>query len=735
MEKNNNFKIKLKDFANGTSSAVLIILFVVAIIQFYCITTPEATAGEWHLQIYRLAKSTTNMSKYIFSVNMMEGIFMALCGAILAGIQGSFAFRKSKCSAILSKGIGRKAVFNSRIYPSIIGLCLTVIVPKLYAYHANIESDGFSLELLRFCVADFLALMTTGLFVYTVVTVCCFITKHWLDAVFTSGAILFFGSITKSLVSDLLHTTLYGGGRVGINFVDSTNLLDPMQVTASLLTQEVSYEFAKENTVYFLIAGSVIMLIACFVALHFTKKHFCTTFKAENIGRLSDNKTAIMFNKITVGLLGASIAVSGVYQYFEPFFNNTVVIIMALSGAACGLVFILLCNLLTADRFHFSKKDLIPLVTTCSAIVLCLVVGATNIFGLYDKVPDAEEVESVTVSIPFDGFVPTPEIDTGFTTADVFNTIELELTDKESIKLATTIHSAAVSDKTPEFAGNVYLKYTLKNGTNIIRQYNHVSESAYDCAMALWDTAEVKEFYKRVLFPPEGIQNTLDKGSVINTPEGAVFMGNSREGYIGDNSKIVLVSKSHMKQPLQEITTAEHRKIREAIYKDICTLSYRDYFMPDSPQLGAIQIAYEYSMYSFFRDFNFYITDKCANTLKVLEELKLRDKLDLNYPIKSVYCVDTEDFLRERLPIVNAVNFNPATKKTLETLHVPYYDTEQNNYDFTPSVDLSRYNVTDATQWQGLVDSAYMGYYIKNEGKILAVEYEGFVRQYYVIPE
>ncbi len=722
MEKNNNFKIKLKDFANGTSSAVLIILFVVAIIQFYCITTPEATAGEWHLQIYRLAKSTTNMSKYIFSVNMMEGIFMALCGAILAGIQGSFAFRKSKCSAILSKGIGRKAVFNSRIYPSIIGLCLTVIVPKLYAYHANIEADGFSLELVRFCLADFLALMTTGLFVYTVIIACCFITKHWMDAIFTSGAILFFGSITKSLVADLLHTTLYGGGRVGINFVDSTNLLDPMQVTASLLTQEVSYEFAKENTVYFLIAGSVIMLIACFVALHFTKKHFCTTFKAENIGRLSDNKTAIMFNKITVGLLGASIAVSGIYQYFEPFFNNTVVIIMALSGVACGLVFILLYNLFTSERFHFNKKDLIPLVTTCSVIVLCLVVGATSFFGLYDKVPEAEEVESVTVSIPFDGFVPTPEIDTGFTTADVFNTIELELTDKESIKLATTIHSAAVSDKTPEFAGNVYLKYTLKNGTNIIRQYNQMSESAYDCAMALWDTAEVKEFYKNVLFPT--------KEMLEDTGKGATALG-----YINDDAQINIVSKSHKKEQLSNITPAEHKKIREAIYKDICTLSYRDYFMPDSPQLGAIQIAYEYSMYSFFRDFNFYITDKCTNTLKVLEELELRDKLDLNYPIKSVYCVDTEDFLRERLPIVNAVNFNPATKKTLETLHVPYYDTEQNNYDFTPSVDLSRYNVTDATQWQGLLDSAYMGYYIKNEGKILAVDYEGFVRQYYVIPE
>ncbi len=721
MEKNNNFKVKLKDFANGTSSAVLIILFVVAIIQFYCITTPEEYAGEWHLQIYRLAKSTTNMSKYIFSVNMMEGIFMALCGAILAGIQGSFAFRKSKCSAILSKGIGRKAVFNSRIYPSIIGLCLTVVVPKLFAYHANIEADGFSLELLRFCLADFLALITTGLFVYTVVTVCCFITKHWLDAVFTSGAILFFGSITKSLAADLLHTTLYGGGRVGINFVDSTNLLDPMQVPASLLTQEVSYEFAERNTVYFLIAGSVIMITACMVALHFTKKHFCTGFKAENIGRLSDNKSAIMFNKITVGLLGASIAVSGIYQYFEPFFNNTVVIIMALSGVVCGLVFILLYNLLTADRFHFSKKDLIPLATTCSAIALCLVVGATNIFGLYDKVPDVEEVESVTVSIPFDGFVPTPEIDTGFTTADVFNTIELELTDKESIKLATTIHTAAVSDKSPEFAGNLYLKYTLKNGTVIARQYNQVSEGAYDCAMALWDTAEVKEFYKNVLFPT--------KEMLEDTGKGATTLG-----YINDDAQITIVSKSHKKEQLSDITSAEHKKIREAIYKDICTLGYRDFFMPDTPQLGAVQIAYKESPYSFFRDFNFYITEKCTNTLKVLEELKLRDKLDLNYPIKSVYCVDTEVFLKERLPVLNAAFFNPVTAKSIDTLHIPYYDMEHNNYDFTPSIDLSRYNVTDATQWQSLADSAYMAYYIKNEGKILAVDYEGFVRQYYVIP-
>ena len=720
MEKNNNFKIKLKDFANGTSSAVLIILFVVAIIQFYCITTPTEQHGEWYLQIYRLAKSSADYSKYLFSVNMMEGIFMGLCGAILAGIQGSFAFRKAKCSAILSKGIGRKAVFNSRIYPSIIGLCLTVVMPKLFAYHANIEADGFSLELVRFCLADFLALMTTGLFVYTVIIACCFITKHWMDAIFTSGAILFFGSITKSLVADLLHTTLYGGRQVGINFVDSTNLLDPMQVTASLLTQEVSYEYAETNNVYFLIAGSVIMLIACFVALHFIRKHFCTGFKAENIGRLSDNKVAIMFNKITLGLLGASIAVSGVYQYFEPFFNNTVVIIIALSGVACGSVFILLYNLFTSERFHFNKKDLIPLTTTCIVIALCLVLGATSFFGLYDKVPDAEEVESVTVSVPFDGFVPVPDISTGFTTADVFNTTTLELTNAESIKLATEIHSAAVSDKTPEFAGNVYLKYTLKNGTVIERQYNQISESAYDCALALWDTPEVKEFYKNVLFPTKEMLDDTQKGSVL-------------QAYTDDDSVIEIVSKSYIREPLFVTTRNKNRMIKEAIYKDICALSYKDYFMPEAPQLGAITIDYKKVVYSYDKPFIFHVTDKCVNTIKVLKELNLFEKLELSYPIKSVYCIDTAEYMKNQLPLANAVYLNPATEKAIENIHVPYYDIMHNNFGLN-SPDIEQYNVTDSSQWKPLYDSAYMSYYIKNEGKILVIDYEDYARMFYVIP-
>lgn len=721
MEKNNNFKIKLKDFANGTSSAVLIILFVVAIIQFYGITTPAEQHGEWYLEIYRVAKSSADYSKYLFSVNMMEGIFMGLCGAILAGIQGSFAFRKSKCSAILSKGISRKAVFNSRIYPSIIGLFLTVVVPKLYAYHANVEADGFSLELVRFCLADFLALMTTGLFVYTVIIVCCFITKHWMDAIFTSGAILFFGSITKSLIADLLHTTLYGGRRVGINFVDSTNMLDPMQVTASLLTQEVSYEYAETNNVYFLIAGSVIMLIACFVALHFIRKHFCTGFKAENIGRLSDNKVAIMFNKITLGLLGASIAVSGVYQYFDPFFNNTIVIIIALSGVACGLVFILLYNLFTSERFHFNKKDLIPLATTCIVIALCLVLGATSFFGLYDKVPEAEEVESVTVSVPFDGFVPIPDISTGFTTADVFNTTTLELTNEESIKLATEIHSAAVSDKTPEFAGNVYLKYTLKNGTVIERQYNQVSESAYDCALALWDTPEVKKFYKNVLFPTKEMLEDTQKGSVL-------------QAYTDDDSVIEIVSKSYIREPLFVTTRNKNRMIKEAIYKDICALSYKDYFMPESPQLGAITIDYKKVVYSYDKPFIFHVTDKCVNTIKVLKELNLFEKMELSYPIKSVYCIDTAEYMKNQLPLANAVYLNPATEKAIENIHVPYYDIMHNNFGLN-SPDIEQYNVTDSSQWKTLFDSAYMSYYIKNEGKILVIDYEDHPRMFYVIPE
>jgi hypothetical protein len=156
--------------------------------------------------------------------------------------------------------------------------------------------------------------------------------------------------------------------------------------------------------------------------------------------------------------------------------------------------------------------------------------------------------------------------------------------------------------------------------------------------------------------------------------------------------------------------------------------------MPEAPQLGAITIDYKKVVYSYDKPFIFHVTDKCVNTIKVLKELNLFEKMELSYPIKSVYCIDTAEYMKNQLPLANAVYLNPATEKAIENIHVPYYDIMHNNFGLN-SPDIEQYNVTDSSQWKSLFDSAYMSYYIKNEGKILVIDYEEHPRMFYVIPE
>ncbi len=710
--------LKINDFARGTSSATLIILFVAAIALFITITCPTAYFDEWQLDIYDAISPSDIYAKYRFSVYLFEGPIMAIGGIILGLVQFSFTFMKSKCTTFLSNAVPRKAVFRNRLILPIAALEITLIAIKLIAYHANTVVYGITSELLTYCITDLLTTMCAGLYAYTITVACCVLTQNWRNTITTILLIIVGGSAFESIADNVLHATLYGGVHSALG--TGIAYLDPMQIMFTAALQEITFDMIKSNRVYLYLAGAVAMLIACVVSLWLLQNHFCKSFKPENTGKTANCKSITILAVILGGLLGCSLVISPIYDYFSPFFNNKIIIIIVMSGIVAGIIASLLANTILTHKLKLHKNVLWGSVAAAVTVIICFTLGITNCFGLYDRVPEVEDIESIEISVPFDGFIPVADINTGFTTCDVLSTRNLTLTQKDSIELATTIHKATVNDKTPEFAGSLKLTYTLKNGKQIKRKYTKLSESAYDCTMALWDTSEVKEYYKNVLLTPESIKEQIDKGDYSLC-------------YTDDTSQVTIVSKYGYKERQDTLSLPEQIKVKEAIYKDVCKLSYRDYFMSETPQMGAVQIDYVPSTYSFYRNFNFYITDKCTNTLKVLEELKLLDKLSTPRSIKSVYCVDIERFLEEQLPIVNAVYFNAFNKKELKQTHIPHYDTEQNNYITT--FRYSPYNVTDSTKWQALHDKAYHSYYVKNNGKLLMVEYEDNGRAFYVIPE
>lgn len=134
---------------------------------------------------------------------------------------------------------------------------------------------------------------------------------------------------------------------------------------------------------------------------------------------------------------------------------------------AVGLVAGFFVALMLVERTTrvFGKKAFIQVIALCAAVVLSLVLAAVDPMGITRRVPDAEDVESVTIGTSYYSY----RIGNGLT-----------LTEEEDIQAIVDIHYAAVyetgavmdnSQNTWSNNTQLGISYTMKDGSSLKRYY------------------------------------------------------------------------------------------------------------------------------------------------------------------------------------------------------------------------------------------------------------------------
>lgn len=706
--------LKLRDFTNAINGGTLILLLLFFLTFILIILSPTESDGKLCTELSNIVKRENDELVYMFSTLCSETVLMAF-GAMVTGIISFwYLSNKDKCTALLSTAVKRKTIYTNRFLPPLIGLLLAGFIPKFIAYGINVAHFGFSKELILCIVADALCLLVSGIFPYTCCAVGFTFTKTRFEAIAFSLAIVSAGSVMSYVAAAYVDVFVYGcgygtatsSGFLGV--LSNPILIPPIEVTDYMLK-------AKYYNSY--IPAYIIYVTASVLTLALAKRFFTKKFKPEDIGKTGKCRTITIITVIAACFTAIAFICSLSYGY-SYITTDTERIILLASSLAAIIVVSFVANAILTKKIKKIKNAVISIIICCAVtgtLTLWCLSGGTKYIN---TPPEAKKVESVVVSAPFYEFLPEGYDYYNFSDSQPSEHTIIEFSNPESIKKVIDIQDEISSTKKLEVAVITEISYFLKDGSVKRNRYEYISREGCDKMLTLWDTPEVKEEFRWILFSAkEESENTLaDKGYKTSY-------------WIDTESPITLTSKHQQKYDIsKDLDDKAKHRLCEAIYEDIAAMTWKEYFTPQSTQVGYITFIYNGSPDD--GSFNFCINESTPKTAKFLKDEGLWDKLTEKSEIVDMYYIDADEYHKYYVDSIGDYGIY-ADKRYI---HSPIFSideliSEPEYIGFTP------YHVTDPKEQTRLLDKAYFWYYAVNEGKLLRVTFKNGSYADYYIPE
>lgn len=356
---------------------------------------------------------------------------------------------------------------------------------------------------------------------------------------------------------------------------------------------------------------------------------------------------------------------------FVGLINVNRFLMMLLLSAAFVLLFFTLCSIYRATVKGFFKNYR-SAIGTVAAICLCFLICFFGAFGYSDYIPDTAEVESVAIkhigsptvlngtgsgwmTATFaDGFYDNVEYSVnkfkpGFISlrGRLYDGEMPVLTSANDIDLAREVHKFLIDDgmKTRNDCGkakdnysesvleaDIFVVYTLKDGTKVERLYKYVSLAAAEKICSIEESEAFRKLY---------IDKRLNNDDVDNWK--AIYVSGTTSFESADEFFSNLI-------PLDTLTTEQNDALFEALTLDFAELSYEDRYYSDDDVIGVLRFyqAKENKSYSS-GDFmpesrgndTWYITDKYTRTLGLLEDYGLMGNFESRM---TLLAVDVQDY-------------------------------------------------------------------------------------------
>ncbi len=752
MKKSNQFSNKLiakKDLINSitTTSALLIILYGLALTFF--MISPEKDYINGGI-MFNLAGSLFNINQeaYRFSFETPSCLILSLIGGMALGIsQFEFLHRKKYNSTLLSFGISRRRLFLNRIIISLIAMVIALTIPNLIALKLNTNAYGLSSELLSYFALEYLRLLQVLVVGFVCSVTACFFAGRTVEAIAGSISLVALPVSLTYVTNIVLESFLYGfSNYYNVNDRSVFTILDPTYITTLIFstvpgTHTLNMPFTRIDIADFV--ASIIWLVLCSVVLALLSRFYSRSYKPENSGFKGINKGLVFLSSFTIPLLITAITIEAIDNYFYPAISDIYQKIAIILAVVIGFICCIICNLIINFTHKKLKISIISGISLCLVVALCVIIGATGVFGTYNKVPSAEEIEKVEITSPFTEFLPAVHDYEGFTEQIRYTSgTSLIATDKEDIELILYLHQLVAEKSDNVTASDFKITYTKKDGSTFSRDYNYLGEDVTQEIIKLWDTKAAKEIYKEALFPKADVNN--DGAFILDE----VYL-TSVNAFVADNEEekaiLNITSKDGATaEVLKDITEKENTEIKKAIYKDICSLTSAEWFTPEEAQIGKISFAYSgYFGYSAEgpETFDVYVTPYMKNTIKVLKALNLYKHFECKKEIEQVYVGDIKEYVSWENRGVSL-----SKKNADAAVHQPYFTQNRrtmnqstvysfgymNTDDFIEKPPIKE--ITDKLEIKSLIEKGYMAYNICNNGKMVFVKFTDDTYSFYVIP-
>lgn len=715
-----------KDLLNGFSIFTAFAICGYGIFMFLAVLNPQHFSYDdsgfsFGLDTYL---GTTSFSSYRFSFASAEAlkILSAIAGAVIALLQLSFLHRKGYCHGLMSQGIKRKRIFINRTFLPMVATIFVILIPKLFALKFNIDYFGISNTLLICFLADLFPIIAAVFVGFTATATACIFTGRTIEAAAGGISILILPFSLIFFIVAVFQNFLYGYDVDNISPVaDFISYIDPIGYSCCFFAIPDNENLFYNPTTIILISA-LLWIVTSITVLITLKKYFEKSFKAENIGFKGTNKFMVFISCFSLPILLSAVIMTLMPTAFSTFPSQKFLIFTTSIAIAAGLACALVCNLVFNLTVKKLRTCVLSGVLQLLLTAVCLLIATTGVFGSYYTPPKTEDIVAVKVNAPFQHFLSTDFYGYFFNPNAAPSAFCLELTSEKDITSIIKIHNT-VSDNGPgDVAASLNVIYLLNNGEKTERSFRYVTTESIPSLLKLWETDSARFFYKKLLFPKIESEQEFNWVECEGIPEII-------------NQPQLTLSSATGKDVSATLTDNEFNKLKNAIYKDISTMSAEEWFNPKNKQLGILSFDCESDFFYVGKKlaFKLFITEDMSNTVTTLQNFQLYSFIQpTQRPIRALLCdIDAINKWASPTTIWDIKANQPYFVSHSFHLIDQYFDAF--DYNITDS-KLPATEITDVAEIQKLMAKGYMAYNIHTDGKILFVEHADGTYSAYVIP-
>ena len=624
------FKNKLKSAAPFTAIGLALIMMFAVVTPFSEIISINNGYNRFDSSFYQLENiryilfGTISPIDYSFSDTAVIMYFILVIASILCAIM---VFRdlsnKKTANVYYSLGFSRNKLFASTYLSGAVCVLAMTIIPFVLSFILNAFVFGISKELLTAIIFTVSALCNISLLAYTIAAIAMILSGMLVEGIFFSFFLNSVSAVFACATCMFSDGLLTGGGFVNADyyyystfaesfasaFLGKTAFLNSlahsaveMGTYASCLytsfgglggTFRTADNWETPNFIPLLVWTVILAGLIFLAVCAFNRK------KPENIGFFASNKNLY---RIFFGTLVVAISALGCEGGRNN--NKGLTWIFILIALAISIIIVTILALIFSKLSRMKFRQEFKMCGIYSLVVIAFaLVFSSGFFGYTNRIPDVDNVRSVSITQFTDEFPDSMElyIEDGnydFTKPIImghfFGEGNYRFFEKSEIAEIQSLHkdlieadSVKVSPdyKNTKVGSTIIIRYELANGKTLSRYYRRI-------------TPQLIEKY----ISCKGISHEI-KTDMINNFANTVATAASDTANPDKYEKFVTVfSRDLTRATNVDLTSVQLNSLLQAYEKDVMKLSLRKILMPTSKCLGVIAIRDDYSVVDGYDD-------------------------------------------------------------------------------------------------------------------------------------